>query len=218
MSAGTPKDVVAAGPDAEDLDAFRERQRVAIANALIELVGTSGFAAVNVSDLVRVVGLSRKTFYKYFSSIEAALIYTQKMVLTGMRAEPAPRHKSGLSRFIGQLRGIADLALEHPERMIFLSFFDFAVKECISAADRESYEAFTVSLVDEVLSAFTQGQRDGSIDPGLPTLETTLASTNAVFGLAQRCLNNLITVKDERLTERLIAAELHAWETVLAAK
>jgi len=215
---GTPKEVVAAGTDTEDLDAFRERQRAAIANALIELVGTSGFAAVNVSDLVRVVGMSRKTFYKYFSSIEAALIYTQKMVLTGMRAEPALRHESGLSRFIGQLRGIADLALEQPERMIFLSFFDFAVKEHISAADRETYEAFTVGLVDEILSAFTQGQRDGSIDPGLPALETTLASTNAVFGLAQRCLNNLWTAQDERLTERLIAAELHAWETVLAAK
>jgi AcrR family transcriptional regulator len=213
-----PKDIAAAGLDAESLDAFREQQRVAIATALIELVGTSGFAAVNVSDLVRVVGISRKTFYKYFSSIEAALIYTQKLVLTGMRTEPAPRHKSGLSRFIGQLRSIANLALEHPEQMIFLSFFDFAVKAYISTADRESYEAFTVSLADEVLSAFTHGQQDGSIDPELPALETALASTNAVFGLAQRCLNSLLATKDQRLTQRLITAELDAWENVLTAK
>jgi AcrR family transcriptional regulator len=218
VSTEVPKDVVAAGGDAENLDAFREQQRAAIADALIELVGARGFAAVNVSDVVRVVGISRKTFYKYFPSIEAALIHTQKLALTGMRTEPEPRHESGLSRFMGQLHGIADLALRHPERMIFLSFFDFAVKGHISTADRETYEAFTVGLADEVLSAFTQGQQDGSIDPGLPALETALASTNAVFGLAQRCLNNLMTTKDKPLIERLITAELHAWETVLAAK
>jgi AcrR family transcriptional regulator len=218
VSKEVSKDVVAEGADAENLDAFRERQRVAVANALIELVGSSGFAAVNVSDLVRVVGMSRKTFYKYFSSIEAALIYTQKMILTGMRTEPAPSHESGLDRFVGQLRSIADLALKHPERMIFLSFFDFAVKGHISTADRETYETFTVSMADEVLSAFTQGQQDGSIEPGLPALETAFASTNAVFGLAQRCLNSLMTTKDKPLIERLIAAELHAWGTVLAVK
>jgi AcrR family transcriptional regulator len=218
LSTGAPKEVVAAGADVEKLDAFREQQRAAVAAALIDLVGTSGFAAVNVSDLVRVAGMSRKTFYKYFPSIEAALIYTQKMVLTGMRTEPAPRHRSGLCRFLGQLHGIAELALEHPERMIFLSFFDFAVKGSISAADREAYEAFTMRLVEESLSAFEQGRRDGSINAGLSATETVLASTNAVFGLAQRCLNNPVTAKDKRLTGRLITAELRAWEAVLAAK
>ncbi|MFC8823996.1 TetR/AcrR family transcriptional regulator [Streptomyces sp. NPDC057137] len=218
MAAGAPKDVVAAGSDVENLEAFRERQRVAVADALIELVCTSGFAAVNVSDLVRVAGMSRKTFYKYFPSIEAALVHTQKMILAGVRTEPALRHESGLSRFLGQLRGIADLALDHPERMIFLGFFDFAVKGNIQAADREAYEAFTVHLAEESVSAFTQGQQDGSIDPGLPALETTLASTNAVFGLAQRCLNSLVTRDDVALTARLIAAELDAWEAVLTAR
>lgn len=204
--------------DAESLDAFRERQRADIANALIELVGRSGFAAVNVSDLVRVVGMSRKTFYKYFPSIEAALTFTQKMVLTGMRTEPEPGQQPGLSRFIGQLRRITDFTLHHPERMVFLSFFDFAVKEYISAADREAYDAFTVHQVDDSLSAFVQGQRDGSIDPGLSALETTLASTNAIFGLAQRCVNSPMISKDPRLIVRLIDAELQAWEGLLAAK
>jgi AcrR family transcriptional regulator len=218
VATGAPKDLVAAGSDVENFEAFREQQRAAVADALIELVGTSGFAAVNVSDLVRVVDMSRKTFYKYFPSIEAALVYTQKMVLTGMRTEPALRHKSGLSHFLGQLRGIADLALERPDRMIFLGFFDFAVKGSIPAADRETYEAFTVRLAEESLSAFAQGQREGSIDPGLPATETVLASTNAVFGLAQRCLNASTTAKNKGLTGRLIAAELHAWEAVLTAK
>jgi AcrR family transcriptional regulator len=220
-----PKDIVAVGSgpgaghnDAEGLDAFREQQRADIANALIELVSTSGFAAVNVSDLVRVVGMSRKTFYKYFPSIEAALTYTQKMVLTGMRPEPETRQGSGRSRFISQLRRITDFTLAHPEQMIFLSFFDFAVKEYIPAADREAYDAFTVHQVDDSLSAFAQGQRDGSIDSDLPALETTLASTNAVFGLAQRCVNSPMISKDARLIARLIDAELDAWEAFLTEK
>lgn len=206
------------GNDPASLDAFRERQRADIAGALIELVTSSGFAAVNVTDLARAAGMSRKTFYKYFPSIEAALVYTQKMVLTKMRTAVEPRQESGKDRFLRQLRGVTDFTLEHPEQMIFMSFFDFAVKERISASDREAYEEFTVHLVDDSVSAFLQGQRDGSIDAGLPALETTIASANAVLGLAQRCLNSPVIGKDKQLIVRLIDAELHAWASVLATK
>ncbi|GAA3717115.1 hypothetical protein GCM10022224_098480 [Nonomuraea antimicrobica] len=65
--------------------------------------------------------MSRKTFYKYFPSIEAALVYAQKMVLAGMRAEPEPRQERGLNRFLARLRRVIDFTLAHPERMIFLS-------------------------------------------------------------------------------------------------
>ncbi|MFE6030683.1 TetR/AcrR family transcriptional regulator [Streptomyces niveus] len=204
--------------DAAILDAFRERQRVAIAEALIELVRNSGFSAVNVSDLARAVGMSRKTFYKYFASIEAALIYTQKMILTGMRTEREPRQESGLDRFMGQLRQVKDFAVDHPERMIFVSFFDFAVKNYIPASDREEYNIFTVHLIDDSIMALLQGQEDGSIDPELPAFETTIASTNAVLGLAQRCLNGPVIANDTRLLTQLIDTELNAWEAALAAK
>ncbi|GAA3113012.1 TetR/AcrR family transcriptional regulator [Streptomyces echinatus] len=201
--------------DTAALEAFREQQRVDIANALIELVAGRGFAAANVSDLVRAVGMSRKTYYKYFASIEAALMYAQQMILKEMRAEPEPRPEPGLRRFMAQLRAITDFASKHPQWMIFISFVDFAVKDHIPAPDREAYDAFTVSLLEDSLSAFEQGQRDGSIDPALPALETTIACTNAVFGLAQRCANSPAISQEMPLFARLIDAELRVWEGVL---
>ncbi|GAA3113268.1 hypothetical protein GCM10017687_27770 [Streptomyces echinatus] len=70
--------------------------------------------------------------------------------------------------------------------MIFISFVDFAVQDHIPAHPTvRPTTRSRVSLLEDSLSAFEQGQRDGSIDPALPALETTIACTNAVFGLAQ---------------------------------
>ncbi|HTN57922.1 MAG TPA: TetR family transcriptional regulator, partial [Protaetiibacter sp.] len=148
----------------DGFEEFRRGQRRAIAAALIAVVTEGGIAAANVSELVRELKMSRKTFYKYFSSIEEALVYAQELVLADFETASAANGETGADRFVAGLRRLVTLALDDPARMRFLGFFDYAVRDYrMGAAARAEYDDFTAELVSPPLASFRAGQRDGSI-------------------------------------------------------
>jgi AcrR family transcriptional regulator len=61
-----------------------EHQRVRIQGAMVEIVAERGYDAVRVRDLVRLAGVSSRTFYENFESKEDCFLRTYEMVTRGV--------------------------------------------------------------------------------------------------------------------------------------
>lgn len=204
-------------PDA--LEQFRAQQRDQIGTALIRLVVDQGFSGANVSALTQRAGISRKTFYKYFPSIESALLYTRKLVLRELSAEELEvlPSNSGLDLFLHPLEKIRSFVATHQDHLRFLSFFDFALSAFgIVGEEVAEYEASMSELLRFPLDAFTAGQRDGTIRADLDPRETVLTCSTAVFGAAQRCVAIPGTQRDRKLADTIMRTEIDVWRTHLA--
>lgn len=72
-----------------DQSSLRERNkaraRTEIANVALALFSERGFEAVTVDDVVAAVGVSRRTFFRYFESKEDALLADYPMLLERLR-------------------------------------------------------------------------------------------------------------------------------------
>lgn len=75
-----------------------EHQRARILAAMIELIACKGYRALKVRDLVRLAGVSTRTFYERFTSKEDCLTQTYDAVIRratqGVFARQAPAHDS----------------------------------------------------------------------------------------------------------------------------
>jgi AcrR family transcriptional regulator len=66
---------------------MEEWRRSRILNGALNVFGEKGFAAATVQDLIEEVGISRATFYKYFSDREACLVALNDAVLAWLEEE-----------------------------------------------------------------------------------------------------------------------------------
>lgn len=58
-------------------------QRARIHNAMVELVGERGYAAVKMRDVVRLAGVSTRSFYENFESKEDCFLRTHELIVRG---------------------------------------------------------------------------------------------------------------------------------------
>jgi AcrR family transcriptional regulator len=58
-------------------------QRARIHNAMVELVGERGYAAVRMRDVVRLAGVSTRSFYENFDSKEDCFLRTHELIVRG---------------------------------------------------------------------------------------------------------------------------------------
>ncbi|MBS1878913.1 MAG: TetR/AcrR family transcriptional regulator [Actinobacteria bacterium] len=68
-----------------------ENQRQRLYGATVAVVANKGYAESSVSDLIKVAGVSRETFYKYFADKEACFLATLEVILAGATAVTASR-------------------------------------------------------------------------------------------------------------------------------
>ncbi len=60
-----------------------DHQRARIHNAMVELVGERGYAAVRMRDVVRLAGVSTRSFYENFESKEDCFLRTHDLIVRG---------------------------------------------------------------------------------------------------------------------------------------
>lgn len=196
-----------------------EQQRISVAQAAVDLV-SEGNIPLKVADLADRAGITRPTFYKYFPTLGSAVLHTARTLIGELEAYLAPRlPKKATAR--EQLLARFDLSFEyarqHPEMTRFFSYYDFSFREQ-GLSGEEDAERATISDAagDPFLELFKAGQRDGSIDPALPTDVTYLALVTSMTGTGQRLLiENTWTTGSDRRAKGVHKALIAMWRDAL---
>ena len=202
------------------LEGFREQQRRQIAGAVLTCVGRDGFVGANVTEVVRAAGISRKTFYKYFSTIEEAILFTQTRLMEDVwksQREAVRAPGSALDRYISTLHVTNELAAEHPDWLRFISFFDIAYRDfALTEESLVPYRSLMGSYAQTMFGLIEDGQRDGSIRSDLPVEVILAGGTNSMFGVAVRGLSIPELYTDPGLLDRLLDIEIAFWRDFLS--
>lgn len=168
---------------------FRDQQRDDIAKAVIAAVANADGDPLNVTEVVELAGISRKTFYKYFDTLSAALVYTQDQVqrqMTALASDSVADAPNGRERFLGMLSYFATVGRENPELIRFVNYFDYTFRRgglrpaLAPGQGEQGYGAEEIGL------AFRDGQSDGSVRPDLDFATNVFAAGNSIMGLVQR--------------------------------
>ena len=208
---------VANGPDR--WDEFRNGQREEFADSIIAAVSDPAAGGLSVTDIVRRAGTSRKTFYKYFDSLTAAVIYTQKSVIrrVGEHASAAvPATGPGRERLLSILRDQSTVATESPTLFRFLSFFDFSFRYSVGPDELYAFDTAMRALAADAYAIFREGQADGSIRTDLDVDLTIAAMSGAMIGLVQRYLAVTSSAPDPQLILDIAELEVSAWRSYLS--
>jgi AcrR family transcriptional regulator len=94
-------------------DEVERNQKERLYGATVAVIATKGYGKATVSDLIKVAGVSRTTFYRYFADKEACFLATLELLLvgiaaltrTGLKGEGSwqARSEAGMGAFIGVL-------------------------------------------------------------------------------------------------------------------
>lgn len=144
----------------EELVGLREQKkqqaRTAISVAAIELCRKHGFDSVTIDRIAERAGVSRRTYFRYFSTKEMALLDRRSRQLEAFRASLAEAHSDATAIDV-VTEALRSLAVDYrknrtrilEERRLFAASADVAAKDL--AIDRE----FERAIADAVESRIT---------------------------------------------------------------
>ncbi|MEI5672668.1 MULTISPECIES: TetR/AcrR family transcriptional regulator [unclassified Nocardioides] len=206
-------------------EALRGEQEAAVAAAIIAVVAEDP-SGLSVAEVAQRAGISRQTFYKQFTSLEAAVAVTQQRVVTDLGRRIAedlasgPPPTDGLERLLRIFEASFEIFAADPATLRFTSFYDFSFRvHRMSAADREEHPlappADGEGGMHDLLRA---GQLDGSIDPSLPVETTWRALSTSMLGVIQRLqIQDDWTDGRDSAARATYAAMIAVWKKTLAS-
>ena len=176
-----------------------------------------------MGDLADRAGITRPTFYKYFPTLGAAVLYTARTLIAQLEEYLEPRLPKGANAR-EQLLARFDLSFEyarsHPEITRFFSYYDFSFREQGLSGDEDAERA-SISHVagDPFFELFKAGQQEGSIDPALPPDITYLALVTSMTGTGQRLLiEDTWTTGSDRRAKGVHKSLITMWRQALSPK
>jgi AcrR family transcriptional regulator len=193
---------------------FRTQQRDEIAQGIIDAVSSSSVNEVNVTEVVERVGISRKTFYKYFDDIGAAMVYAQELALNDLSEQvkaAGDNLEHGIDRYLARYDALARIAFDS-NLVSFITYFDYVFRRVgLDAAETHDYEETSQTLADSTVSDFLQGQADGSIRADLDPDLTLLAIGTSILGTVQRLMVTRPPSRNPFIREQCIQLQLDVW-------
>jgi AcrR family transcriptional regulator len=197
---------------------FRDQQRDDIAKAVITAVSSAHGDPLNVTEVVELAGISRKTFYKYFDTLSAALVYAQAQVqrqMTALAVDSVEDAQNGRERLLGMLSYFATVGRQNPELIRFVNYFDYTFRREGLGPTRAPGEGEQAYGAAEIAQAFRDGQSDGSVRPELDPATNVFAIGNSIIGLVQR--SQVVGRPDDpHLTQASIDLLVGVWRQHLA--
>ena len=191
------------GPHRLSSEQVAADQRQRLIDAMVQLVGKSGYAATTVAAIIEQAEVSRKTFYEHFADRESLLLAafdaTAPAVLEEVRT--ASRRTGGPTRRIEALmRRLCRSARESPST-VALSTIEIAAVNPAGLERHDRLSGDYGELIDECL------REDGE----QPVLPSTLS--RALAGGVQRTIDAYLRAKrSAELTA--LASELARWARV----
>ncbi|MCR8645507.1 TetR/AcrR family transcriptional regulator [Paenibacillus sp. N1-5-1-14] len=170
----------------------KARNKVALYEASLSLIGEKMFREVMLDDICRKAEVSRVTFFKYFQKKEDLLLYFMRVWLTERIIEIKDEDKSGFSSVRHLLHKVADQNRERPGLMPSLISFlvEMKMHPCMPEMSRaetlllfpnhEDIGAQTPNMFDLFHRCMTEAKRNGKLKNDI-TLEMAVQVLFTVF-------------------------------------
>lgn len=132
-----------------------------------------GFEETTMEDIARAANYTRRTLYAYFQSREeiCLLIFLEGLRLRWDRQREAmAREARGLDRIRAWGEALGAFYREHPHHLRIQAFWDYKGidQSRIRPHVFDEFRRVNEEIVAGLRDAFAEGQRDGSLRPGLP--------------------------------------------------
>lgn len=202
---------------ANSWELFRDGQKSGIAAAIIELVNEQD-SPITIAQISERAGVSRPTFYKYFPTIGAAMLFVHRQVIEQMSVYGQVHTHSdgvdGITQFLEQISTLAVIAQARPDLLRFTSYFDYTFRRYgLTDDEHRVLGEDEANLFAIARAPFERGQKDGSIRPDLDATHTVEAIGTSILGLAQRVL---VTESAQTDIEHHFAIAFDAWRRYLS--
>ncbi len=206
MPAGSPEDKklerLPRGRHGLSREAVRTSQRDRILRAMVEVVAELGYPETRVVDVIKRAGVSRKTFYEFFSDREECFLAAYDLALDGLlRGTEQAYESAGGERWAERIRvalqAFLGMMAEHPE------LAKFCVVDVLAAGPR------ALARRDAAIRQFT-----GIIDAGRSESERDLPAITALSiagGINELIYSELLKGAGPELPQRL--PEIIYWLT-----
>lgn len=167
-----------------------QNQRERLAAAMIATVAERGYHATTIAHIAELAGISRRTFYGYFSDKEACFSDTYEMVaefLLGAMAEEGESEKRWAPRVRAELAALLAVFAANPD----LARFALAAPPAAGGEIAAKYRSF----LDRLLAALTEGR------PGNTRRPSEAAEHGVAGGTAALIVDKVAAGEGEQLTE-----------------
>jgi AcrR family transcriptional regulator len=167
-----------------------ENQRGRLAAGIIEAVAGSGYQAVTISQIAAAAGVSRRTFYMYFSSKEECFLSTYDMVLRHLckvSSAAIAAESDWPAAVRGRLAGALDVFAANPD---LLRFCLIAPVEA-GGAPLQRYRETVAAALEELTADKPEPPRAAELSPAM--------EVSLMGGIASVLVRNAKTDEEERL-------------------
>lgn len=172
--------------------ARREREKTQRRNAILDaaeaLFFEKGFAATTMDEVAARAELSKGTVYLYFSTkdeVQLGLNVRAKQTLWEMMHN-TPACASGLEQVLALGRSYLRFALEQPNyHATMLSCMNQEAELLASNPFAQLAHEYGEKTLGLLVSAVVRGQQDGSVDPMIAPLPTSLVLWGQLSGLTE---------------------------------
>ena len=176
----------------ESWNVYRDAQKEGIAAALIELVNEQD-APITIAQISDRAGVSRPTFYKYFPTLGAAMLFAHHQVTEEItkhgQEQTSAEHADGLTQLLEGMRIVGTFAEARPDLVRFTSYFDYTFRRHgLTETEHRALLEKEGELATITYAFFQIGQQDGSIRADLRADEIVEVIGASMLGLAQRAL------------------------------
>ena len=172
-------------PANESLRERRRREtRMEIHTAALRLVREHGFDEVAVETIAAEVGISRRTFFNYFPSKEAAVLPMPSELPADVVAEFVARGPAGRRELLTEITAllVADVAANRPDRTSMHTTFELTRSHpTVLAAMLAQFDTFQRSVAEAVAKRL-----EVPADDEVPTMIAALALAAVRTGLERR--------------------------------
>ncbi len=184
---------------------MRNKNREEIIKAAQELLLEKDFAEVKMKDICALAGVSRVTFYKYFSTLDDIAFEVQMKVLDEMGdfiSKQTVASGSGLEKLESLLQIWLKFAFEYPNHIKYIGFFDHYYNDHYPNEElAERYREYVAerrtgqNVAMEVY--LKEGIKDGSIRPDLDLDTIGFSIFESTISLLQRLVTRGEVLKKE---------------------
>jgi AcrR family transcriptional regulator len=164
-----------------------ERSTNALLDAAAELIAEGGLASMTLAAIGERAGYSRGMVTARFGSKSAMVDALIRRLLTGLADKRSAPAGDGLTRLIGLIEAIRDLALAEPRDMRALLTLMF---EALGADTelRAQMNRFHAAMESDIGAAIERGTRDGSVRADVDGHRATMLVLSLLRGLAYQWL------------------------------
>lgn len=173
----------------------------------------NSFHNVKITDICTLAGVSRVTFYKYFSTLDELIFEIQTNILNNMTKfikERSDFSGNGKESVKSVLYTWIEFAKSYMDEMKFIVFFDLYYSSYdFNEELKVKYKSFTKEDYNRSLlkSALDKGIKDSSLKEDVNVLRTGTYIYQTIMGLLQRLSYTMFAVDNDEITFNEVAVK-----------